>query len=225
MEEFKRKKRDISVENVRDVGKEQDYFDKIDDSAWSDSGLPYQRKSLRSAKGSSRKKLHSFINDKEEEKKLFKGSKKKSSDGREDIEQPGTESSDQFQIDRLLQNFDPNEFLVPSTLQETIYIQLLKLRANLPMYTTLFIIYGISITYLLTYLLPLLWKDYNEKFQFLVEDKNRFISLYSKDPNPTHFIFLLLPYLALVVLITIALVRATLTSPGSINNGKKVSAN
>jgi hypothetical protein len=72
-----------------------------------------------------------------------------------DIEQAFSESSDPFQIDQLLQNFDADEFLVPPSPKEKFYLNLLNLRANLPMYTTTFLIYGISLMYFFTYILPL----------------------------------------------------------------------
>jgi len=130
----------------------------------------------------------------EEEKKLFRANKKRSTKGAEDIEQLVSESSEQFQIDRLLQNFNPNEFLVPPTLQESMYVYLLKLRSNLPMYTTMFMIYGMCISYLITYLLPLLIKSYNDRFEFLVEDPDRAIRIYSKYPSPLYWIFIFLPF-------------------------------
>jgi hypothetical protein len=68
------------------------------------------------------------------------------------IELGFSESSDSFQIDQLLQNFNADEYLAPLSSKEKLF---LNLKANLPIYTTTFLIYGINLMYFFTYILPL----------------------------------------------------------------------
>ena len=135
----------------------------------------------------------------------------------EDIEQPVSESSEIFQIDRLLQNFDQKEFLPPPKFKDTMHIKLLDFKANFPMYTTIFIIYGIGFVYFFTYLLPLLIPGYNDRYKFLIEDKESYFGIYSKTPKAIHWIFIFVPYVILMTLVSISFYRAAKTSPGSIS--------
>lgn len=129
-----------------------------------------------------------------EDEHLIRNSKTASKkSGVYDIETPISESSDPFQVDTLLQNFDPKEFLAPPSLKDTMYVRLLNLKANLPMYITIFIIYGIGVVYLLTFLLPILIPEYNEYFKFIEEESGGF-GLYTKNPSAVHWVFLFGPY-------------------------------
>lgn len=172
MNNIKRRARDGSLENVRDSVKESDYFDKVDDDAYSEAAGSYGKASLRMSKKSSRGNLSEgggFNSSKRSNKRKVRGSNRD-----EDIEEQAiSESTDMFQIDRLLQNFDPNDFLIPPSTQELIYFFFLKFRANLPMYTTITVIYGIGITYFFTYLLPLIDVEYNDEYRFLPQDSSK----------------------------------------------------
>lgn len=117
----------------------------------------------------------------------------------------------------MLQNFDQKEFLPPPKFKDIMHSKLLNLKANLPMFTTAFIIYGIGIVYLFTYLIPLLSPGYNDKFKFLVEDKESHFGIYSKTPKAAYWVFIFAPYVVFMSLISISFYRAASTSPGSIS--------
>jgi hypothetical protein len=143
---------------------------------------------------------------------------------RNDIEQPMTESSDPYVIERLLENFNADEFLVEPKFSQKIHLYLLKFRSNLPMITTILLIYGISLVYFLTFLLPLLVPTYNDKYKFIIEDTSRVLSFYSTSPTLFHW-FLLFIFLLDLTLITMALYKATYTGPGSNSGGMNLFTN
>ena len=176
MNELSNRNREGSVEDHRQSVRDQDYFELDSDHE------------VRSEKGSSKNRYASshshWILRTRNKRYLYKSTlterraaeeegeglietPRQRSNGRRsarDIEQAFSESSDPFQIDQLLQNFDADEFLVPPSPKEKLYLNLLSLRANLPMYTTTFLIYAVSIMYFFTYILPLTFPEYNESY-------------------------------------------------------------
>ncbi|CAI2360782.1 unnamed protein product [Moneuplotes crassus] len=117
--------------------------------------------------------------------------------------------TDLFQIDQLLQDFNADEFLNPPPLRDRIVFYLLRFKAGLPMFTTLLLIYGIGLSYFLTYLLPIVYSENRDNSEESESVKRS--EVYT-------FIILVILFISFMFLISFSLYKASYTDPGSTNN-------
>ena len=122
-------------------------------------------------------------------------------------------------INKLLQDFKPEELGDKLTAGEYLTMFVLKAKAIIPMLVALFMIYFIGGVYIFTYLIPLVSDDYNGWSYFFYEDEDRIPGM-RKLPKSLQYIHLSIVVI-IYMLIQVAFYRAAYTSPGALPQEKE----
>ncbi|CAI2362214.1 unnamed protein product [Moneuplotes crassus] len=121
---------------------------------------------------------------------------------------------DMNRIAKLLQHFRPEELGEKPTARDYLSMLCLKLKSILPMSIAVFIIYYVSVVYIFTYCIPLVFNDWNGWGYFFYEDKDKIPGL-RKIPKGLQCI-LAGSMVLLFLVINISFFRAAFTSPGTL---------
>ncbi|CAI2362342.1 unnamed protein product [Moneuplotes crassus] len=121
--------------------------------------------------------------------------------------------------DEIIHNLKLDDLGEKSTFRDSLRVFCLNLKSVLPMVIAILIIYFVSLVYIFTYCVPLVFEDWNDWSYFFYEDKDKIPGVRKLPKSIQCVIAGVMVFLFLII--NISFFRAAFTSPGSLKRSEE----